>query len=145
MALRGFYRTYMVSLSEALILNMPPGPPVLPARYIINAFKAGTLPMFFGLMWWYGNFTLEAHVITALHGGYGICWFLKDIIMGDPFWRNKATIASCAITAFGLIAYWSSGFIVISQRVEASPLRVMVAILLGMVGTVVMMVSDAQK
>jgi protein-S-isoprenylcysteine O-methyltransferase Ste14 len=139
------YRTAIAPTVDTLAFACPPGPPVLPLRYIINVFKAGTLPACLALMAWTGNSGLEANVITGIHGGYGICWLLKDMVMPDASWRRPATVVSCLIAVLTLCLYWSAAYIIIVHRVTAEPSLVMLSILLAMVGTCVMMAADAQK
>ena len=52
-----FYTNYIHKLVDLIGYNFPPGPNIVPAYYIINAFKAGTLPFCILLMNYFNNFS----------------------------------------------------------------------------------------
>ena len=109
-----FYTQYVHKLVDVIGYNFPPGPNLVPAYYVINAFKAGTLPFCIFLMNHFNNFSQSAYLITALHGSYGFFWLLKHYIFPDPFFGTKATIMSCGLIALVLMLYWASAFLVIA-------------------------------
>ena len=51
-----FYTQYVHKLVDVIGYNFPPGPNLVPAYYVINAFKAGTLPFCIFLMNHFNNF-----------------------------------------------------------------------------------------
>ena len=170
-----FYTNYIHKLVDLIGYNFPPGPNIVPAYYIINAFKAGTLPFCILLMNYFNNFSASAYLITALHGSYGFFWLLKHCIFPDPFFSTKATIMSCILIAIVLTLYWSSAILVIagptvlfpdtgkfnfqflarknvgfesnipSETLRITPERMFVAIFTYVIGLVLMMASDTQK
>lgn len=81
--LEKLFLKYLNPLQTLLIFQLPPGPPVIPVSWVVNAFKGGTMPFFFYLMKRSGNYSHGAYLITALHGCYGIVWFLKHFVAPD--------------------------------------------------------------
>ncbi len=139
------YEQYITPLTEFLLFKIPPGPRFIPACYVVNTFKGLTLPLCFLLMYHFNNFNTSAYLITALHGSYGLLWCLKHFILPDRFWWTKITLISSFVLGGGLVAYWSALYIVISQNVQITPLRMFVAIFMYVNGVVLMMASDTQK
>lgn len=118
---------------------------------VINLQKGGTLPVLALLMWYYGTPTPAAWTYLALHGGYGLVWLLKDVAFPDPRWRVRITIGG-GIAAFALVLgpYWLAGWLLISHRITPIyplPSSVWLAgcVLLCLLGSVLMVVADAQK
>ena len=56
------------------------GPKFLRLAWVINAQKGGTLPFVLMLMWWFDCWTATAWAYLALHGSYGLCWLLKELV-----------------------------------------------------------------
>ena len=63
--------------------------PKIPQYLAINFQKAGTFPFCLFLMWYYGNWSIDAVVYTSLHGSYGLCWLLKHLAFPDPNFNVK--------------------------------------------------------
>jgi protein-S-isoprenylcysteine O-methyltransferase Ste14 len=123
------------------------GPRVLKFSWVINFQKAGTAPFVALLMWFYGNTSVLAWVYLALHGTYGVCWLLKDMVFPDPNWQVKITFGG-AINAFLLVLgpYWIMPWLLLSGIAQGPLLPwVAVAIALHTLGLAIMMVADAQK
>ena len=65
---------------------------------VINFQKTGTFAFLALLMWFYSSRGVEAATSTAawiylaLHGTYGLVWYLKDKTFPDPGWQKKVTI-----------------------------------------------------
>jgi protein-S-isoprenylcysteine O-methyltransferase Ste14 len=122
------------------------GPKVIKLSWSVNLQKAGTLPFVLALMFAFDNFSTTAWIYAVLHGSYGLCWLLKDLVFPDPNWERKVTFGA-ALNSWLLVLglYWIAPVIVVVNRVE-QPLPVLAsASILYVLGIVVMMVADAQK
>lgn len=107
--------------------------------------KMAVMPLCFLLMHCYDNWSFGAYLIASMHGSYGFLWNLKHIVIPDVFWSKKATIVSAISDALVLCLYFSSLFIVISQKVVVSPFVAFIAVQMYVYGIVLMMASDTQK
>lgn len=126
------------------------GPKLVKAAWVINCQKALTGPFVFALMAYYGNFSVEAWVYLAIHGGYGLLWLMKDLAFPDPSWQKRVTIGG----AFNMVAlvlgpYWLFPYLLISgvlgPRAAAHPALIGGAIALFAVGVSLMLGADGQK
>eukprot|EP00505_MAST-04D_sp_SCG-Rhode-Island_P004316 Stramenopile-MAST_4_protein_4316 len=146
-AVEVFYAKFVDPLVDMLGFGFPPGPKFIPACYVINTFKAGTIAMCFTLMHQYDNWTKSAYVITALHGSYGIFWFMKHFMFPDTFFLQPITIMSAIFMGIVLSFYWSSAYLVITNPIKdnISNERMFCAIMMYVVGVVLMMGADTQK
>jgi len=118
---------------------------VFPMRYAINATKGGTFVLILILMYYYDNFSTGPYVYLSLHGSYAILWVVKDIVFGDPSWKKQQTIGSTVNTVIILIGYCYAPYHLISTRYSPSSIRICISIFLTLLGSVLMMTSDAQK
>jgi protein-S-isoprenylcysteine O-methyltransferase Ste14 len=122
------------------------GPRLLKAAWVINLQKITTIPFVLALMWCFNCWTTTAWVYAALHGTYGLCWILKDRAFPDPNWEKKVTFGGAFIMwALILGPYWLAPVLIVTERIEAPPWLLFVAILICVSGIVLMMCSDAQK
>ena len=131
------------------------GPRPLKLAWVINLQKAGSLPFFLFLIWYYGDLIPEqsrtaAWIYTALHGSYGLVWLGKDLLFPDPNWQARATLPSCLFGLFGLAMYWAAGWLLISgTSVPNYPLQEAVwlglCVCLCLLGSVIMIAADVQK
>ena len=102
----------------------------------------------FILMCYFDNFSLGAWVYVALHGNYGLIWYLKDRTFPDPGFCRPATTASVLMPfPIVLIQYYFIGYWMMSgtENRNPSPERIFVAIQLYATGVVFMALTDAQK
>lgn len=122
------------------------GPRCVPYRGVINFQKGGTLVVCIALMRYFNNYSITATTYTALHGGYGLCWFLKDCIFPDPKWEPKITIGS-AIAVFTAVLgpYWVIAYNAIGRGAARSTTALCGATITFMLGLCVMMGADGQK
>jgi protein-S-isoprenylcysteine O-methyltransferase Ste14 len=118
---------------------------------LINFQKAGTPVFLAGLIWWFGNTSAPAMVYFALHGSYGVAWYIKDKTFPDARWQKRVTIAA-GINVYLLVLgwYWAFGWILISGQSPPDyplPEPVWFALCIGLcvLGLVIMMAADAQK
>ena len=97
-------------------------------------------------MYYFDNFGYGAYAYLALHGSYGFCWLLKEIVFPDAGFAVKVTFLSF-ITAFvGVLGpYWVAAYILISSSTYVSPLRLCTAVMIYAFGLVLMMGADTQK
>lgn len=142
----GVYSDYLVPFTHWLMFTLPPGPAVIPLCYVINFAKAGTLPFCFACMQYFNNWSATAYLISALHGSYGMLWFVKHFVLPDAYWDNKATLSSCLLVVLPvLMMYWSAAYLTISRGIELPPHQMFVAIMLYVSGVTLMLCSDTQK
>ena len=88
---------------------------------VINFQKTGTFAFLGLLMWFYASRGVEAATSTAawiylaLHGTYGLVWYLKDKAFPDPSWQQRVTILG-GVNAFVFVLglYWLFGWLLIS-------------------------------
>ena len=103
----------------------------------------------FILMCYFDNFSLGAWTYLALHGNYGLIWFLKDRTFPDAGFNREATLLSLMFPfPVVLIPYYFIGYWMMSggelQR-NPSGERIFVAVQLYCLGVVFMVLTDAQK
>ena len=95
--------------SDFAMYNIPPGPAFLPMNWIINCLKGGTGVFLFTLMVYYNNFSLGAWVYFTVHGSYGVCWILKDVIFPDNKFGVNITVMSATLPVSVMIIYLIPG------------------------------------
>ena len=127
------------------------GPRVLKLAWVINAQKAGTIPFIAALMWSYGNTSAAAWVYLGLHGGYGLAWFIKDLLVPDRGWQQRVTFGG-ALLSFLLVLgpYWVFPWLLISgvlgpAHPKPTPALMASCIVMFAVGLTLMLGADAQK
>ena len=135
-------------LNDYMCYRLPPGGPIMPFHMLVN-FNKGTMGIYlFILMCYFDNFSTGAWVYLALHGNYGICWWLKDRVFPDLGFGQPATLMSCLLPfPVALIPYYMIGYWMMSgtHNRDPSPERIFCAIQLYALGVVFMMLTDAQK
>ncbi|HUP99074.1 MAG TPA: DUF1295 domain-containing protein [Aeromicrobium sp.] len=147
----------MRRLTDHLTTDFSGGPKPWKFAWVINFQKAGTFPFLGLLMWFYSSRGVDAAtsaaawIYLALHGTYGLVWFLKDIAFPDPSWQRRITILS-GLNAFILVLglYWAFGWLLISGHASQDyPLPhgpwFALCITMTMLGSVIMIAADAQK
>jgi protein-S-isoprenylcysteine O-methyltransferase Ste14 len=138
-------------LTEHLSQDFLGGPRPWKLSWVINFQKGGTF-LFIGLMMLlYGNNSPAAWLYLALHGSYGFVWLLKDVCFPDPRWQQRVTVAGGLVSFFTVLAwYWLIGWLLVSGTVDptyplAEPAWFALCVSLCILGSVIMMVADAQK
>ena len=127
------------------------GPRVLRLSWVINVQKAGTLPFIAALMWWYGNTSAAAWVYLGLHGGYGLSWLIKDVVVPDRGWQQRVTFGGAALSFLLVLApYWVLPWLLISRVLgpdhpQPTPALMAACIVIFTVGLTLMLGADAQK
>ncbi|MEM7054776.1 MAG: methyltransferase [Pseudomonadota bacterium] len=141
----------MQRLTRWLVEDCLDGPRPWKLAWVINFQKAGTPVFLLGLMLVYDNWSTQAWVFWALHGGYGLIWFIKDLAFPDPAWQKRITIAGGVNAFLGVLGwYWVFGWLLISGHAQANyPLPDAAwfgfCILLCLLGSAIMLAADAQK
>ena len=139
----------LAALNDFLCYNIPPGKPWIPMHYVVNFTKGTMMIYLFALMCYYDNFSLGAWMYLALHGNYGIIWFLKDRTFPDAGFNREATTMSAIFPLpVVLIPYYFIGYWMMSggeAQKNPSYERIFVAIQLYCLGVVFMVLTDAQK
>jgi protein-S-isoprenylcysteine O-methyltransferase Ste14 len=151
------WAVWMRNFTDYLTTDFGGGPKFLKMAWVINFQKTGTFVFLALLMWFYSSRGVEAATSTAawvylaLHGTYGLVWYLKDIAFPDAGWQRKVTLLG-GVNAFILVLglYWLFGWLLISGRTSQNyPLPdnawFALCITLTMLGSVVMIGADAQK
>lgn len=127
------------------------GPKVLKFNWVINFQKGATAFWVLGLMVFYQNFSDQAWVYLGLHGSYGFCWLLKDIVFPDPRWQTRVTFGGAFVSVAAVLGpYWVIPFLLISPvlgeyHVGAEWTWLTIAISLHTIGIAIMLTADAQK
>lgn len=142
---------FMQWLTKALSEDFLGGPKIIKFAWVVNFQKGGTF-LFVGLlMWYYQNFSTAAWIYLALHGTYGLCWLLKDLVFPDHNWEKMITFGG-AFMAFAAVLgpYWAIPFLLISDVLgpnHPDPSNALLAtcVILHTLGVVIMMTADIQK
>ena len=79
-------------VTDYLVSDFGGGPRPWKFAWVINFQKCGTFFFLGFFMWYYQNFFMGAWVYLAMHGSYGIIWFIKDVAFPDPAWQKRITI-----------------------------------------------------
>ena len=128
--------------------SLPPGPKFVPMNYVINFQKGGTLILCLFLLNKYHAFdSPQCMAYTALHGSYGLCWLLKELVFPDPKWSVKITASSAMASILVVLGpYWLAAFLLMSgQGTLRTPIEILATSLIYVLGLVIMMGSDCQK
>ena len=127
------------------------GPRPWKFAWVINFQKVGTFFFLGALMWWYGNTTTASWIYLAMHGSYGLVWFVKDVAFPDPAWQKRITIGG-GVMAFAAVLgwYWVFGWLLIAGVSNPDyPLPdgawYALCISLCILGCAIMIAADAQK
>ena len=115
-------------------------------HYVVNGNKGSMMIYLFGLMCYFNNFSLDAWMYLALHGNYGIVWFIKDLTFPDSFESLCTTLSflvplPTVLILYHFIVYWMMGGTENMRLLE----RIFVAIQLYCLGVLLMVLTDAQK
>lgn len=138
-------------LTDYLAYDCGGGPRPWKFSWVVNFQKFGSFVFFGLLLWYYQNTSIAAWIYVALHGTYGLLWFLKDMAFPDANWQRRITLLG-GINAFVFVLgpYWIFGWILISGFSQpAYPLPDYawygLCITLSMFGSALMIAADAQK
>jgi len=138
-------------ITDYLTHDLFGGPRIWKFSWVINFQKAGTFIFLGILMWYYQNNSMAAWIYLAMHGSYGLVWIIKDVCFPDSSWQKRITIAGGLVAFFGVLFwYWVIGWLLISGMVQpnypvSDAVWFCLCITLCLLGSVIMMVADAQK
>ncbi len=149
------WATVLQRFNQWIMFDVGGGPRRFKLATIINIQKAGSMP-FFGLLIWFYSDQTEAATSTAawlylaLHGGYGINWLIKDLLFPDSKWQQRSTIPAGLLGAAGLAMYWLAGWLIISGRSSMdyplpAPVWYSLCVILCLLGCIIMTAADVQK
>lgn len=146
----------MRAVTDWLVNDFGGGPRPWKFAWVINFQKCGTFIFLGLLMLYYAGKTpaatsTAAWIYLAMHGSYGLVWFIKDMAFPDPNWQKRITIGG-GINAFLSVLgwYWVFGWLLISGTSNPDyPLPdnawFCLCISLCILGCVIMVAADAQK
>ncbi|KPI87272.1 hypothetical protein ABL78_3667 [Leptomonas seymouri] len=131
---------------EYLTTSFLGGPRCIKFAHVINFQKCGTIFFCLGMMFKSKNFSSTATTYTALHGSYGICWFIKHLVFPDARWESKMTIGS-AISVFATVLgpYWIIAYNAIMGDAKRTNMELCAATVVYVVGLALMLGADVQK
>jgi protein-S-isoprenylcysteine O-methyltransferase Ste14 len=123
------------------------GPRPWKLNWIVNFQKGATLFWVLGLMYWFQHESVQAWVYLALHGSYGFCWLLKDVVFPDAKWQARVTVSSGLVAIVAVLGpYWVIPYILIAGYSSGATIEWLVfAVILHTLGVAIMMTADAQK
>ena len=102
-------------LQDYLVYEIPPGKPFIPLYYGVNLNKGTMMIYIFSMMCYYDNFSLGAWIYLALHGNYGIVWYIKDRTFPDIGFERPTTLVSALVPwVTVLIPYYFIGYWIIT-------------------------------
>jgi len=112
----------------------------------INVHKILVIPVVFGMMCYYDNFSTEAFVYFAMHGTYSLLWLLKGRLFPDKkFEQTQPLWIGILFIFLPLAGYYIAPYLLISRHLVLPPYLVGAAVALFTTGIFLHYVSDAQK
>ena len=116
-------------------------------RHIVNLQKGLTGAVVLFSMYYFNNFNPGMYLYLSLHGAYGLVWLLKDSAFPDASFNGSVTVISSILTILMLLSYWLPIIILASGQGNQfpSPMLIFQCVSLNILGSVIMMASDAQK
>jgi protein-S-isoprenylcysteine O-methyltransferase Ste14 len=133
-------------LMDYLITEIGGGPKLVKLSSVVNLQKAGNLILSLVLMKVYNNWSPTAVTITALTGGWGLCWLLKESIFPDAKWNVKMTFLSTAASLVTLPGvYLLIPYTTIAGKAECPPEHLCAAMILFVLGVTLRLGADCQK
>lgn len=148
------YARAVQDVQRRFVTEMGGGPKVMKFATIIN-FQKCTMFLYLGaLMWLYNDrpsaVSIAAWIYLAMHGSYGLVWYLKEKAFPDPNWQVGITaVGAINAIVLGLGWYWVFGWLLISGHGGSYPIDARpwftICISLVILGSVVMIAADAQK
>jgi steroid 5-alpha reductase family enzyme len=119
---------------------------MLRERHIIDFYKFLSLPFVLFVIYFFGredNITIW--IYAALHGSYGLLWFLKSYYFADSQWEREVTVISFVKLNVGLISYWAAPVVIATNNTIHTPQFLFCCIFIYAVGVFLHFASDMQK
>jgi hypothetical protein len=146
---------------DLIMFELPPGPSVVLLSTSINLQKAG-LPIWIAfLMWYFSNYSTDMWIYAAMHGTYGLAWYMKHLTMQDQAFNRHQTVTSVIISwALYLGPYQYIPYLVASGKADetmranwvvnkkiimTAEYRKYFALVMYILGVLTTMASDVQK
>jgi steroid 5-alpha reductase family enzyme len=115
-------------------------------RHFIDSHKLVTGLAILLMIAWYGAWDLtSAWVYLALHGIYGVLWFMKSRIFPDKSWERRTNFAYGLVIWAGLTLYWVAPWILISRGREAPAWLLGLCTAMCLLGVYLHFTTDMQK
>jgi protein-S-isoprenylcysteine O-methyltransferase Ste14 len=112
----------------------------------INAHKALVIPVVFGLMSFYDNWSMEAFIYLSIHGTYSLLWLVKETTFPDRRFDERQPLWIGALFIFlPLASYYVAPYLLISRHLSLPPYLVGIVLSLFTSGIFLHYVADAQK
>ncbi|HMB24659.1 MAG TPA: DUF1295 domain-containing protein [Anaerolineales bacterium] len=112
----------------------------------INLHKILVIPIVLGMMWYFGNWSVEAFVYLAMHGTYTILWLIKHNLFGDRRFEEKQPLWIGMLFIFlPLAGYYAAPYLLISRHIVLPPYIFGLTLFTYILGIFLHYVSDAQK
>jgi protein-S-isoprenylcysteine O-methyltransferase Ste14 len=112
----------------------------------INTHKALVIPVVFGLMWFYDNWSTEAFIYLSIHGTYSLLWLVKETTYPDRRFDERQPLWIGALFIFvPLAGYYVAPYLLISRHLSLPPYLVGIVLVLFTSGIFLHYVADAQK
>lgn len=86
-----------------------------------------------------------AWIYLALHGSYGVMWFLKSRIFPDKAWEVKIPLWYGIVNWMGLSLYWVAPFLIMYRGVDAPGWLLGLSVAMNVFGVFAHFASDMQK
>ncbi len=114
--------------------------------FFINLHKVLVFPVVLGLMWRFGNVSIEMCIYLALHGTYSLLWLMKQSMYPDRRFNVRRPVWIGFLFVFlPLTGYYVAPYLIASRHVSL-PAPVIAAIVsLYTFGIFFHYVGDAQK
>mmetsp|Transcript_12077 Transcript_12077/g.10676 ORF Transcript_12077/g.10676 Transcript_12077/m.10676 type:complete len:321 (+) Transcript_12077:8-970(+) len=132
--------------SDYVTYNLGPGPQFIPMNWCINMLKGLCGIYIFIIMLCYDNFSRGAWIYLTVHGSYGICWLLKDLIFPDSKYSVNITLLSSTLPISVMYIYLIPGYRMLSLHSGNNPSteRIIICFTSYLVGIFLMICSDLQ-
>lgn len=146
-----FNLSHFGRLTDYLSRDFLGGPKILKLSWVVNFQKGATAFWVMFLMAFFENYSTQAWVYLALHGSYGFCWLMKDVVFPDPKWQMRITFGGAMMSVVTVLGpYWLIPFLLISPilgdaHTGATWPWMTLAIAIHTLGIATMMTADAQK
>jgi protein-S-isoprenylcysteine O-methyltransferase Ste14 len=115
-------------------------------RHFIDSHKLVTGVAILLMMAWRGAWDLyTAWMYLALHGSYGVLWFVKSRIFPDKTWERKTSVRYGLVIWAALSLYWVAPWILIQRGREAPPWLLGVCAAMCLLGVFLHFTTDMQK
>jgi protein-S-isoprenylcysteine O-methyltransferase Ste14 len=112
----------------------------------INVHKALVIPVVFGLMWLYDNWSTEAFIYLSIHGTYSLLWLLKEATYPDRRFDERQPLWIGTLFIFvPLAGYYVAPYLLISRHLSLVPYLIGIVLFLFTSGIFLHYVADAQK